>query len=341
MSEPQVTIVVTQRERFTFTQAALDSIYEHTESPFRLIYVDGKSPAPIRRYLELQAEARQFSLVQRDHFLSPNQARNIGLAEVDTKYLVFIDNDVVLSPGWLTALVKCAEETGASIVSPLICIGTPHHENIHNGGGRIRIAEEKQGEKLIRSFSNQDEHGGTKYEGKVSQLWDQIHRGSWDYVEFHCMLVRTEVFELTGPLDEGLMSTREHIDFCMTVTRHGGTNYLEPTSIVTYVPGQPETSDLPFFMLRWSDKWHYASLKRFKDKWDLTEMKRKKPGFRRERAYIAPFVKRLRVVGSVAVLNKAVTKLLVSMDRVVNRAVSFRYDQTQESPVKDAADTPT
>ena len=143
------------------------------------------------------------------------------------------------------------------------------------------------------------------------------------------MLVRTEVFERTGPLDEGLMSTREHIDFCMTVTHHGGTTYLEPTSIVTYVPGQPERSDLPFFMLRWSDKWHYASLNRFKNKWDLTEVKYKKPGFRRERAYIAPFVKRLPVLGSVAVLNKTVTKLLVLTDRVVNRAVSFRYDQTQ------------
>jgi len=56
-----------------------------------------------------------------------------------------VDNDVIVSPGWLEALVACAGETGATVVSPLICQGTPLHD--HAGqwcvecvyAGRIRV----------------------------------------------------------------------------------------------------------------------------------------------------------------------------------------------------------
>ena len=48
---PKVTLIVTQRERFSFTQPSLESIYHHTNLPFELIYVDGNSPNDIRQYL--------------------------------------------------------------------------------------------------------------------------------------------------------------------------------------------------------------------------------------------------------------------------------------------------
>lgn len=111
MADPQVTIVVVPRERFSCTRESLESIYEHTKFPFKLVYVDGNSPAKVRRYLEEQAQAKGFQLIRTDYYLSPNHARNIGLSHVDTKYAVFFDNDVVVSPGWLEALVQCAQET--------------------------------------------------------------------------------------------------------------------------------------------------------------------------------------------------------------------------------------
>ena len=44
MNEPQVTIVVSPRERFSATKESLESIYQHTKIPFKLIYVAGNSP---------------------------------------------------------------------------------------------------------------------------------------------------------------------------------------------------------------------------------------------------------------------------------------------------------
>ncbi|HHP7246003.1 MAG TPA: glycosyltransferase family 2 protein, partial [Elainellaceae cyanobacterium] len=82
---PLVTIVVVPRERFSCTQQSLESVFAHTRLPYELIYVDGNSPAPVRRYLEQQADARGFRLLRTEYYLYPNHARNLGLAQVDTK----------------------------------------------------------------------------------------------------------------------------------------------------------------------------------------------------------------------------------------------------------------
>src|SRR5262245_19121199 len=103
-----VTIVVSQRERFGDSARSLDSIYEHSDAPFDLVYVDGGSPRYVRDYIATAASARGFKLIRSEVFLSPNQARNLGLYHVRTRYVVFIDNDVVVSPGWLTPLIACA-----------------------------------------------------------------------------------------------------------------------------------------------------------------------------------------------------------------------------------------
>ena len=50
----------------------------------------------------------------------------------------------------------------------------------------------------------------------------------------------------------------------------GGEVYLEPDSIVTYVPPPPLTkTDLPYFLLRWSHAWNLTSVERFRAKWNL------------------------------------------------------------------------
>jgi glycosyltransferase involved in cell wall biosynthesis len=100
IADPRVTVVVVPRERFALVPQTLERIYAHTDIPCELVCLDGGSPGRIRRYLEGQARVRGFRLVRTDHFLSPNQARNLGLREVCTPYVVFIDNDVVVEPGW-------------------------------------------------------------------------------------------------------------------------------------------------------------------------------------------------------------------------------------------------
>ncbi|MBD2355063.1 glycosyltransferase [Tolypothrix sp. FACHB-123] len=317
IADSLVTIVVAPRERFSYSRESLESIYEHTQYPFNLIYVDGNSPAHIRDYLAAQAQQKQFQLIRQDTYLSPNRARNIGLKEVKSKYVVFIDNDVVVSPNWLKPLVDCAETTQATIVSPLLCQGTPIHQEVHCAGGESGVRIDNDRRRIIEKIYDQGR--------KVADVLPKLNQQQTGLAEFHCMLVRTEIFAQIGFLDEALLSTKEHVDLCMLVAKAGGTIYLEPASVVTYVPGPPlELTDIHYYMLRWSDRWELASLKHLREKWNLSEdeyfqRKYKRLGSRRQMTIISPFARKLSL-GNFGF--RVVNYILRRIDKVLNRWIT-------------------
>ena len=259
-SNLDVTIVVVPRERFSYARRSLSSVFENTATPFKLIYVDPGTPSIIRKYLQEESEQKKFRLLSRDGYISPNRARNWAWQEVQTKYTVFLDNDALVTPGWLEELVRCADETGAWVVGPLYLIGEIQQRRIHLAGGRLHEKQE-HGKKMLY-----DEQ--YLFDTPLDNLQVPLERKAWDYAEFHCMLVRTDVLERIGPLDEELTSLHEHIDLGLSVRKAGGTVFIEPKALTSYVPPPPgEWWDLPYFMLRWSEEWNLASVRHINHKW--------------------------------------------------------------------------
>src|SRR6476661_3509878 len=118
-------VIVVQRERFSMTRESLESLLANTDRPFELIYVDAGSPNGIRRYLEQRSGQDGFRVMRLPYHVSPVVARNLGYRASRGKYVVFADNDVLFSKGWLQRLASCAEETRADVVTPLVCYGDP------------------------------------------------------------------------------------------------------------------------------------------------------------------------------------------------------------------------
>src|SRR5262245_3255322 len=106
MDCPKTTIAFVPREVFSTTSRALNTIYAQTDMPFELICIDGNSPPPTRSFLEQEARQRSFTLLRTNTYLSPNQARNLALQHVRTPYVAFVDNDAIVSNGWLAALQR-------------------------------------------------------------------------------------------------------------------------------------------------------------------------------------------------------------------------------------------
>ena len=316
MVEPIVTIVVVPREQFSSTRDSLESVFRHTESPFKLICVDGGSPRQVQRYLEARAREKGFRLIRSDRYLPTNQARNIGLEHVTTKYVVFLENDMVVAPHWLQRLVKCAEETGAAIVGPLICQGEPLHQVVHFAGGKCSISQEEGDGRLLRRLDERIFKQGEK----VVDVRERLRREPTELAELHCMLVRSEIFERIGPLDEALLNTKEHVDLCLAVSQAGGVIYFEPESVVTYLASRPITwADVSFYMLRWSDAWEIASLHRLRDKWDLTEdeyfnKRYNNLGWRRNLNVIRPLVRALTLGRG----SYKLSRILIPLERLLN-----------------------
>lgn len=330
MTSPIVTIVVVPRERFSYTRESLESIYQNTELPFKLVYVDGNSPRSVREYLEAQAQQKDFELIRTNYYLYPNQARNLGLAKVDTKYVVFADNDIVVQPGWLKALIDCAESTKAAVVGPLMCQHEPIHEEIHCAGGESRIVVDVKGRRRMREKMYKQGHSAGK-------LRSRMERCETELCEFHCILVRTSIFEELGYFDEQMLNTKEHIDFCMGVMEAGYKVYFEPDSLVTYVPAVPlQWSDLHYYMLRWSDDWETKSLIRMRQKWELAEdsyfkQKHKALGWRRRDTILSPIVDKLTFGINNRFLKKLVMfGLLAPAEKTLNRYLTSRHEQAHQ-----------
>ena len=338
MTSPLVTIVVVPRERFSYTHQSLTSIYQNTELPFELVYVDGNSPAPVKEYLAVQAQHRGFELIRTDYYLYPNQARNLGLSKVKTKYVVFADNDIVVQPGWLKTLVDCAESTNAAVVGPLMCQHEPIHAEIHCAGGESRIIVDAKGRRRMREKMYKQGHQTVK-------MRSQMQRSQTELCEYHCMLVRMDIFEELGYLDEQMLNTKEHIDFCMQVMEAGHQVYFEPDSLVTYVPAVPlQWSDMHYYMLRWSDDWETKSLERMRSKWDLANdsyfrQKEKALGWRRRDTILSPIVNKLTFGINNRLLKKLVMfGLLAPVEKTLNRYLTSRHESAarkrqENSPV--------
>lgn len=263
-AQPLVTLVVVPRERFGVALRSLESIYADTSFPFRLIYVDAGSPPTVSSALAAQARIREFDLFRVDRLLAPNEARNLVLPRVQTRYVVFLDNDVVVAPGWLEALVRCAEETGADLVGPLYLVGELPGDFVHMAGGALHIEESGGHRRLVEKHL---------YAGrKLPDIPASLERQQTDLLEFHCLLARTERLQSLGPLDERYLSTAEHIDLCLAVRARGGTVYVEPKARISYIPPKAlEPSDLPFFRIRWSEAWTQTSFSRLRERWDFAK----------------------------------------------------------------------
>lgn len=132
------------------------------------------------------------------------------------------------------------------MVGPLYRQGRREDREVHMAGGLAHIVE-RNGKRRLRSSHD--------YQGKpIDDVLPGLSRCEPELAEFHGILIRSEIIRSIGGFDEKLLSTREHINFCMTVRNLGGTVMLEPASQITYTRPPPfARSDLAYFGLRWSE----------------------------------------------------------------------------------------
>ena len=65
------------------------------------------------------ARSGRYELISLPYMVKPNEARNMGVAETSTEYVVIADNDIEYEAGWLEALEEHAVEHDSDAVAPL------------------------------------------------------------------------------------------------------------------------------------------------------------------------------------------------------------------------------
>ena len=260
-SNEAITIIMSGRDRFSQTADCIENLLANTPQPYDLIVVLGGAPKQFEDRLRKMYGAMA-KLVFEDRFLNCSEARNIGLKLATTRLSVCMDNDVFVRPGWLAPLVRCAGETSAGVVVPLILEDERH---IHCAGNDMFITK-KGGRSFVCKV--------LRYCGQPMYEGTNLERCELDYGEMHLQLIDTKAALELGVHDERIQEGQE-LDSGLIWRNAGRSIWFEPASVVVYgfPMGIEHPGDIAFFCWRWNAANMIPGYKVKHEKWnmDMTE----------------------------------------------------------------------
>jgi GT2 family glycosyltransferase/glycosyltransferase involved in cell wall biosynthesis/SAM-dependent methyltransferase len=200
---PFVSIIVLTYNNLTLTKACLDSIEKYTDYPnYEVIIVDNASrdetPTYLKQYCETHPRCRVILNESNVGFAAGN---NQGLQAAQGDYLVILNNDTYVTPGWLSTLIRHFKK------NPNLGLLGPVTSNIGNEA-KINIHYQNMEEMI-----------------KASKEWTLAHMGETyplSTAAFFCVMISKEVYQRVGGLDEAFgLGMFEDDDYCRRVQQQG------------------------------------------------------------------------------------------------------------------------
>jgi len=304
---PKATVVVVARDRWAQAPTTLADLLDRTDRQYPVVVVDGGAPRRVAAAFDRLATSGRIHLARRDRFLASNEARNIGADGARTEWIAFVENDTVMSDGWLDALIAAGEAHDATTAYPAYLQSRGGRLTVHGIGADLDVS----GPEGARTIRERQHHMGRQWEEVAADL-EPAERVQ---AEPHAILIRREFLERIGGFDEGLLSWFDHTDLALHHLHHGATAWFVPDVTCTYVPPPPvSTSDLPTFLLRWGATWFERSLDHVCTVWGLD---RNDSAWDRHSGYGVSV--RRRVPTKWYRLNALVDRAAVPMERLVAR----------------------
>lgn len=256
----QVTIVITPRDRYSGIGRCIDNLYRCTPEPFKLIVVDNEYPREHRRDMERALKGKTNATIVDHGLVIPMESLARVLPDVDTPYLMHLDNDTDVTPGWMPPLLETFGETGAAIVNPLTMeragVDSGAELRCHLYTSDIRVVEVDGEPYLIEN----------KHFRRA--LFEEIPKETrlCETFELHGVMFETAALK---QIDIPPMTIREHIDISMQMHAIGRKQVTDPRSIMEFdnLGTRAELGDLRYFNLRWNRGITQASSDLFYKRW--------------------------------------------------------------------------
>ena len=174
-------LVVVSHNALDQTRRCLESLREHAEPgfPMQFVFVDNGSDDGTVEFLSEQSDVQ---LLPNDRNLGAPRARNQGLALAKGDFIVFMDNDVMVTPQWLSRL-----HYHAQVDSRSGCVGCLSDRAAHKQQIELPVAPEPD---AIAKFAR-----------KRSREFHRTYRASGLQTSF-LMMVRKELIDTIGGFDE-------------------------------------------------------------------------------------------------------------------------------------------
>lgn len=88
------------------------SILRNTTSPYRLIIIDDCSDTPTKNALiDISREIKSISIIRNEENLGYTKSVNKGLRATRSDWVIILNSDTIVTPGWLEGLHECAQSS--------------------------------------------------------------------------------------------------------------------------------------------------------------------------------------------------------------------------------------
>ncbi|MEO8670433.1 MAG: glycosyltransferase [Tahibacter sp.] len=241
---PRVSIVIPVFNKIDYTIACLRSLNDHADGiAIEVIVVDDASSDETPQSLARVEGVRYHRNAQNLGFVG---SCNAGAALATGEFVLFLNNDTVVAPGWLTALLRCfAEEPDAGLVGAKLVY--PDGRLQEAGGIVFRDASGW-------NYGRFDDPGDPRYN----------FRREADYCSGAAILLRRALFEQLGGFDMRYAPAYyEDTDLAFAVRAAGLKVYYEPASTVIHFEGITAGTDTGSGMKRFQ----LVNHEKFLDKW--------------------------------------------------------------------------
>ena len=192
-----VSIIALTYNGLDYTKQFYESLCESDNSDHEIIFIDNASTDKTKEYLEsISTNSKDVKVIFNDLNLGFPAAVNQGIQAAKGRYILIANNDIVFTEGWLERLIEVAEsDSKIGIVGPI--------SNEVSGVQKDKVACYKTIDEM-HLYAKQ-----VKEKNKNSIL--QFPR-----VAFLCTLIKREVFDKIGGLDERFTPGNfEDDDFCL------------------------------------------------------------------------------------------------------------------------------
>lgn len=179
---PCASVVIVTFNNVALTRACLESVLRNTSYPnYEVVVVDNASTDGTREYLEaLAARTPRVRVIQNDANAGFAAANNQGAEATRGDYVVLLNNDTIVPPGWLGRLVRHLQDDRIGMVGPTT--------NFVGNEAFLHVP--------YRTWDEMEEFAAdraVRFDGEVADI---------AMLAMFCVALRRDVMAAIGPLDE-------------------------------------------------------------------------------------------------------------------------------------------
>ncbi len=200
-----LSIIIVSFNSNKLLEACLASIYKNTHKiSFEITVVDNASSDGSQEMVKTKFP--QVYLIENKENIGFSRANNLGLKNCQARYALLLNNDTIIKNGALDIMVAFMDKSPkAGAVGPKLL----------NIDGSIQ----RQGSSLGKKF------------------WLSKKPTSVDFVIGAALMVRKEVIDQIGLMDENLFFYNDDIDWCLSIRKAGWKIYFFPHAEVIHYGG--------------------------------------------------------------------------------------------------------